>query len=71
MKKSVAIFMALTLILNLSFFAAAETVESADASTMRLARAEGCVFLKEESAWSVWYGGYYLCLRYAPFHGSR
>ena len=49
MKKSVAIFMALTLILSLSFFAAAETVESADASTMRLARAEGCVFLKDES----------------------
>ena len=49
MKKSVAIFLALTLILNLGFFAAAETVESADASTMRLARAEGGVFLKDES----------------------
>ncbi len=55
MKKSVAIFMALTLILNLSFFAAAETVESADASTMRLARAEGCVFLKDESGTELSY----------------
>ena len=55
MKKSVAIFMALTLILSLSFFAAAETVESADASTMRLARAEGCVFLKDESGTELSY----------------
>ena len=55
MKKSVAIFMALTLILNLSFFAAAETVESADASTMRLARAEGGVFLKDESGTELSY----------------
>lgn len=55
MKKSVAIFIALTLILNLSFFAAAETVESADASTMRLARAEGCVFLKDESGTELSY----------------
>ncbi len=55
MKKSVAIFMALTLILSLSFFAAAETVESADASTMRLARAEGGVFLKDESGTELSY----------------
>ena len=55
MKKSVAIFMALTLILSLSFFAAAETVESADASTMRLARAEGCVFLNDESGTELSY----------------
>ena len=55
MKKSVAIFMALTLILSLSFFAAAETVESADASTMRLARAEGSIFLKDESGTELSY----------------
>ena len=55
MKKSVAIFIALTLILNLSFFAAAETVESADASTMRLARTEGGVSLKDESGTELSY----------------
>ncbi len=55
MKKSVAIFMALTLILSFSFFATAESVESADASTMRLARAEGCVFLKDESGTELSY----------------
>ena len=55
MKKSVAIIMALTLLLNLSFFAAAETVESADASTMRLARAEGSIFLKDESGTELSY----------------
>ena len=49
MKKTVAIIMVLTLILSFRFFAAAESVESADASTMRLTRAEGCVFLKDES----------------------
>ena len=49
MKKTVAIIMVLTFILSFSFFAAAESVESADASTMRLARAEGCVFLKDKS----------------------
>ena len=49
MKKTVAIIMVLTFILSFSFFAAAESVESADASTMRLTRAEGCVFLKDES----------------------
>ena len=55
MKKSVAIIMALTLLLNLSFFAVAETVESADASTMRLARAEGSIFLKDESGTELSY----------------
>lgn len=55
MKKSVAIVMALTLILNFGFFASAETVESADASTMRLARAEGSVFLKDESGTALSY----------------
>lgn len=55
MKKSVAIFIALTLILNLSFFASAETVESADASTMRLARTEGGVSLKDESGTELSY----------------
>ena len=41
MKKSVIIIMVLALIFNISVFAAAESVETADASTMRLARAEG------------------------------
>ena len=49
MKKSVIIIMVLALIFNVSVFAAAESVETADASTMRLARAEGCVFLKDEA----------------------
>ena len=49
MKKSVIIIMVLALIFSVSVFAAAESVETADASTMRLARAEGCVFLKDEA----------------------
>ena len=49
MKKSVAIIMVLALILSFSLYAAAESVETADASTMRLARTEGCVFLRDEA----------------------
>ena len=49
MKKSVAIIMVLAIVLSFSVFSAAESVETADASTMRLARAEGCVFLKNEA----------------------
>ena len=49
MNKSVIIIMVLALIFSVSVFAAAESVETADASTMRLARAEGCVFLKDEA----------------------
>lgn len=49
MKKSVAIIMVLAIVLSFSVFSAAESVETADASTMRLARAEGCVFLKDEA----------------------
>ena len=49
MKKSVAIFLVLAIVLSFSVFSAAESVETADASTMRLARAEGCIFLKDEA----------------------
>ena len=55
MKKSVAIIMVLTLVLSFSFFATAESVETADASSMRLARAEGCVFLKDEAGTELSY----------------
>ncbi len=48
MKKSVTIILILALIFSLNAFAAAESVETADASTMRLVRTEGTVFLKDE-----------------------
>ena len=53
MKKSVTVILILALIFTLSFslsaFAAADSVESAEASTMRLARAEGSVSVKDEA----------------------
>ncbi len=48
MKRSVTIILVLALILSFSVFAAAESVTTAEASTMRLARAEGCVFLRDK-----------------------
>ena len=49
MKKSVVLIMVLALFFSFSIFAFAESVETADASTMRLARTEGSVSLKDEA----------------------
>lgn len=55
MKKTVTILLVLVLIFSLSVFAAAESVETADASTMRLARAEGSVLLRDEAGTTISY----------------
>ena len=49
MKKSFAVILILALILSFNALAAAESVETADASTMRLARTEGSVLVKDEA----------------------
>ena len=49
MKKSVAILLVLALVFSLSISATAESVTSADASSMRLFRTEGIVFLSDDS----------------------
>ena len=49
MKKSVAILLVLALVFSFSISATAESVTSADASSMRLFRTEGIVFLTDDS----------------------
>lgn len=49
MKKSVAILLVLALVFSFSISATAESVTSADASSMRLVRTEGIVFLSDDS----------------------
>ena len=49
MKKSVAILLVLALVFSFSISAIAESVTSADASSMRLVRTEGIVFLTDDS----------------------
>ena len=49
MKKSVAILLVLALVFSFSISAIAESVTSADASSMRLVRTEGIVFLSDDS----------------------
>lgn len=49
MKKSVAILLVLALVFSFSISATAESVTSADASSMRLFRTEGIVFLSDDS----------------------
>ena len=49
MKKSVAILLVLALVFSFSISAPAESVTSADASSMRLFRTEGIVFLSDDS----------------------
>lgn len=49
MKKPVAILLVLTLVFSFSISATAESVTSADASSMRLVRTEGIVFLSDDS----------------------
>ena len=49
MKTSVAILLVLALVFSLSISATAESVTSADASSMRLFRTEGIVFLSDDS----------------------
>lgn len=49
MKKSVAILLVLALVFSFSISATAESVTSADASSMRLVRTDGIVFLTDEA----------------------